>query len=1337
MICKYNIRIIAAVLIAVIFTAMTGGHRAVYAENTDDVLKQSIILKGKTSYYYKYGEKTYFDAANKSYAPEYNGNDISLSIPQLKELFDFEYEYDKNTEILSMHGGNIDVTCKLGEDALFVNGHGVYMPETVRYNGTRVLLPVCSVARAFGYYTDKYGDIVIISKNSAVSESFSDYKSLDELLCNRIIDEDFSNLKFINENLSTLPNYYITTESGSNKETCGYFTESEGPCFYAEASDEKYSGLLSKLIKFDKNDVCLRFSFDCRKSSDYSGGKPVFMLFFYSGKTLTDIQSYDGDDISEKWNGKSIDLKNDMFPKNDADGVRFLTGTAKTDGPASGRVFFKNFKTDCFKPVSKQKKQLELAADDMFFDGLFKENFENNPDITYQSWSKTGGGSISADVSYDGERSVYLDAVQSGMTAFMMDYIQPDPPQKRTNYENVVKAKVYATEDYAQNVPFALFSMRQDGKYSRLVYGLTTDKSVLGQWTEMTFKFPYRVLYRNDLVRSSPNNSFAFGIGTKASGVKETSPGKGRLYFDSVRLEKGESKSQSTSLSVVPKNKISWYVLGDTVTYAPGEADKDRLSEFNRVLGRVTDIDGNTVFEKIIPADEMKNSGWSWKPEETAHTGSFSAEFFGIRSDGTVSAFETLLNAEKNEETYQAGKTKHRFIVAAHETKPWEQRNTFNGININSDDVLGLALADKIGFSAVRYHWLLWGNSQLFSGAHKAPGLFDWAIADKVFAAMSENKMSFMVNIFGSPKWALPDEFQGVTGGMVAGGMKYNGYGVQNQNYVRDFFNAYLERYGERTDIIEFWNEPGSSSAFWYDHDNDDVLILMLKTVSECVKNYNREHSADIKIAFAGFMPTQTAWLEKFMSSDADIGKYYDIFSIHGNYSAPAEIYEKLLTNTVIEKKPWINSESYSTSINYARSGSEKLTDFSLNSLSGLMNYFYHIKAGASQLYDFRTTCDIDDEYAAALARNGIYTEYWGYAANYLTHIEPIPLAYVLHVFFELMGSDFSYKAEYDLPGGQAAVRFESDGKPVIALWNRDETDFSVCREIKSCFTENTEIIDFEGHAVNADKVLKGNKLYWITGVSETDLNTLAPSDKILNPDNIEPYYNARTTAAASTKSFDELTVAKGGLTKGKLFDEKSFNIVNDNINWVESDWNWVSTGNYEQPGDFDAKFAAAYEQNGLYLMVSVNDSLFCMNEEAGKMTNYWNYDGIQFAIDTNNSGNPSNRMEFAAAQTSNGTMLRKSTAPDVGEILLTGYTKSGEFMNDNYVNISDTQNGKLYKIFVPISELYPMEHPLTSDCLRLSVLVNNNDSYGRMGYLEWSSGIGSAKNPSLYGALK
>ncbi len=251
------------------------------------------------------------------------------------------------------------------------------MPETVRYNGTRVLLPVCSVAKAFEVlHTDKYGDIVIISKKTALfQKAFRIIKAWMSFLCNRIIDEDFSNLKFINENLSTLPNYYITTESGSNKETCGYFTESEGSCFLRRGFGRKVFGTLSKLIKFDKNDVCLSFSFDCRKSSGLFRRQAGFYAVFYSGKTLTDIQSYDVDDISEKWNGKSIDLKNDMFPKNDADGVRFLTGTAKTDGQASGRVFFKNFKTDCFKPVSKQKKQLELAADDMFLTVSLKRKF--------------------------------------------------------------------------------------------------------------------------------------------------------------------------------------------------------------------------------------------------------------------------------------------------------------------------------------------------------------------------------------------------------------------------------------------------------------------------------------------------------------------------------------------------------------------------------------------------------------------------------------------------------------------------------------------------------------------------------------------------------------------------------------------------------------------------------------------------------------------------------------------------------------------------------------------------------------------------------------------------
>ena len=69
----------------------------------------------------------------------------------------------------------------------------------------------------------------------------------------------------------------------------------------------------------------------------------------------------------------------------------------------------------------------------------------------------------------------------------------------------------------------------------------------------------------------------------------------------------------------------------------------------------------------------------------------------------------------------------------------------------------------------------------------------------------------------------------------------------QNQEYVKDFINGFLERYGKVVDIIEFWNEPGGQSAFWYDHDNDHVLIEMLKTTHECVEAYNEKNGTDVK----------------------------------------------------------------------------------------------------------------------------------------------------------------------------------------------------------------------------------------------------------------------------------------------------------------------------------------------------------------------------------------------------------------------------------------------------------------------------------------------------------
>lgn len=67
---------------------------------------------------------------------------------------------------------------------------------------------------------------------------------------------------------------------------------------------------------------------------------------------------------------------------------------------------------------------------------------------------------------------------------------------------------------------------------------------------------------------------------------------------------------------------------------------------------------------------------------------------------------------------------------------------------------------------------------------------------------------------------------------------------------------------------------------------------------------------------------------------------------------------------------------------------------------------------------------------------------------------------------------------------------------------------------------------------------------------------------------------------------------------------------------------------------------------------------------------------------------------------------------------------------------VDSSQSGKkIYKVHIAWSELYPYM-PDTTKPIFVSLLVNNNNGNGRLGYLEWASGIGGAKNVSQYGKI-
>lgn len=981
------------------------------------------------------------------------------------------------------------------------------------------------------------------------------------------------------------------------------------------------------------------------------------------------------------------------------------------------------------------KKYVLQKASAMFFDGFYRNGFEG-ADTKFQTWSQNVKNGYDEKIFFEGRKSAYIDAVQKSMAAFMFPYVHPDPYEGRVHLEYDLVANVYVTNDYKNNEPFALLSMKKDGAYRRLAYAVSDKEPVPGEWCTLTFKFIYRNVYRNDIATANPTDSFSIGIGTRAKNVTEKDKAEGRIYFDDVRFSLAEPSSSNTAVQFIPDNDLSWYVSGDTVTYRAAKDDENKLSQFESVEGLIYNLDDEIVYKNNVSVKKLLSDGFSF--DTKGYTGSFSAEFYGIRSDGTKSAFEYLQRAPADGNVYECNITKHRFAVAAKETKPKNERNGFPGINATTD--IGMRLADKIGYSAVRYHYIRWGDSQLEKGTHTAKGVFDWTQTDKMAESMSKNDMKLMVNIFGSPKWALPAEFQNITGGMVAGGMKYNGYGIENQEYVKEYINAYLERYGKITDVIEFWNEPGAASAFWYDHDNDDVLIKMLKTVHECVEKYNSENGTDIKIAFAGFLRSQESWLINFMSIDKDSESYYDTFSIHGRYNQAYKVYDYAYKTLGFERKDWINSETYSTELYKGRTKETNgLTNFRLNALSALMNYFYHIKAGAKEMYEFRATSDVSDEYAAAVINNGGSINYWGLSTDFGTHVEPIPLSVILNVFFDIMGKDFCVDKEYRLNDSLVAVSFKNDGKTTVALWNSDTKSTYMDERLKDVIGENTKVMDFEGHTVDKNAFLNGEKLYWLVDVDEQKLEKIeSKEDSVLNPNNVEPYFTAATSAEVKRIPVDELEVEKGVLTKGQLFDENTFNVINNDINWIEDGFKYVGTGSFkntEKTEDFNAKFAASFTEKGFYLMVDVSDGAFCENDLEGIMKSYWNYDGIQLSFDTIGAGGVNDRMECAAAQTKNGTYFIKSATPDFGEELITDYTKK-DVPIEKTVNISDTENGKLYKVFVPINEMYPMSYPNPYDCIRFSLLINNNNGDGRLGYLEWSSGIGDKKAPSLYGAL-
>ena len=172
------------------------------------------------------------------------------------------------------------------------------------------------------------------------------------------------------------------------------------------------------------------------------------------------------------------------------------------------------------------------------------------------------------------------------------------------------------------------------------------------------------------------------------------------------------------------------------------------------------------------------------------------------------------------------------------------------------------------------------------------------------------------------------------------------------------------------------------------------------------------------------------------------------------------------------------------------------------------------------------------------------------------------------------------------------------------------------------------------------------------------------------------------------------------------------------------SEWN-ASPGPIPAAGkpaaseDLSAQMAIAYDARNFYLLVEVADDVHYEPFAAGQA---WMGDSVQLAFDTNPTGEH-NRAEMDFALSDDGEEIETLRPLNSIDSAAVRY------------RIRRHKDKTIYEMAFPLSALH-MNSRGPGTRLGFSLIVNENDTGTREGWLRWSAGIGSTKDPGKYGQL-
>jgi hypothetical protein len=911
-------------------------------------------------------------------------------------------------------------------------------------------------------------------------------------------------------------------------------------------------------------------------------------------------------------------------------------------------------------------------------------------------WEKPAGdpptlAGYSEDEKSDGERSVYIKSVNAGFAGWVSEGIAL--PSEMSSFK--ITSKVKSSLDYKGNKPRIFLTYYNNGSF---LGQFTTDKTeglIIEDWHEVSF-----IVDRSQFPAGT-NRVVLNLTTTKVSSAANVS---GTLYYDDVKIEASDESFAPIAFSLKGTKFANWWKMGEIVTF---QLDKGAVPEsVTNLIGSVYNSENEVVEQVIVPRHTFLDQGWIWTPGEPGYY----EVAFAYQQSGSELTDLPVKYTYSQTDLKEFLRERYSIVVSPGPTKPISERWKTAGFSFQPNEgETSIKMADLIGFQFARIHALSWGPLFRDSSWAIEPsrGDYQWTKFDNQINLLEQYGFDMVGNLLFTPQWASlhPEETQ--TNISI---LQYSAYAPENMTDWENFVRAVVTRYGNQIKTWEIWNEPNipKISAFWMD--TPKRFVELLKTAYQTIK----AEQTDSEVWVGGLAGRNyLSFYKEILNLGAD--SYYDKLAIHG-YDADPREYERIDQIVGKPSKLWVNSESHALLVS---SNSATIPSESELAKRMIIDFMKQIKWEAEKIAFFHMLNLSEAETLPYAKSKGQFTHAAGLFRS-KPRIEPRLAASVMHNFLNLAGQSIQYKGEHALDNGQKAVVFDNDGEPLIALWTDEANEAAVDARLAAVFSTETIITDWEGKPLNVvnDFTIEPGKVYWISGADERAVQALPLSQPFLVSD--------------FDRNVENQSVAEAKGYSGELFNPSTLEVA-EGASWIADNWNFQSADQLIKPDDFEAAFAAGYSDAGLDLVIRVKDETFFQNNQPDS---FWQGDSVQFAIDTFGQGFPSDQVEFQASKTSQGPVLYKHLAPYVGGDIPTNWTPRSSVVQYGFVKMDQSVSGETtYYIHVDSSELYPYVHDPKAP-LRLSLLVNNNNGNGRIGWLEWSSGIGKEKKPSEYGKL-